>query len=251
MTRLALLTLLGTVVVLGQQPALVIPHFADGGGWRSSVAVFNSFDGDAVHVSIVFHSDSGEVVSVPVNNYGVIRSLEIDLAPQSSIFLETLGTAPNVQVGWVEVAQRTGGVPVKGYAVFRQTVPGRPDFEAVSVGMRAAGTMTFPFDNTGGLVTSFAVVNLAPATCTIAVSPIYDEFGNPVTTEKKLVGSLYANGHISFISTDKIPELANKRGYLTMAPLLACGAGGFATVGLRFNPSGPFTSLAPLNVSTQ
>jgi len=231
------------------QPSLIIPHIADGGSWQSTVAVFNSFSVDPARVSIAFRGDDGGLLTLPIKNFGAISSLELELPSQGAVFLETSATNANAQTGWAEVTQLTGNTPVRGYAVFRQRVAGRPDFEAVSMGLRAADSLTFPFDNTSGFVTSFAVVNVAVAACGVSVSAIFDEFGNSLTARPKLIGNLVSHGHVAFVSTDKIPELVNRRGYLTVNsdPLLGCTA--LAALALRFNPSGPFTNLLPLRMS--
>lgn len=246
MTRLPILALFAVVVAFAEPP-LIIPHIADGGGWRSTVVIHSS--SSLARLLITFRGGDGQKIAVPVTNFGTVSSLEVEMTAASSIYLETSGTASNVRVGWVEVSQLAGAAPVRAFAVFRQSVPGRPDFEAVSMGARPSDSVTFPFDNTNGLATSFAVVNTAPAACTITVSPIYDEFGNLLSTEQKVIGHLLANGHSAFVAADKIPELANKRGHLTFGPILGCGSGGVAVLGLRFNPSGPFTNLPPLGTS--
>ena len=246
MVRLSAFILLTTALVYGQQPSLIIPHVADGGGWKTTIAVFNSFNGIPTRLSIVFRGPDGDKVALPVNNFGIRSSIDIDLEPSRSLFLETAGAGANVQTGWVEVQQFSGNEPVRGFAVFRQSIPGKPDFEAVSMGMRAAAFMTFPFDNTSGMATSFGIVNLASSACTIDVAPIFGESGVPVTPEIKLIGNLLPNGQISFLSTDRIPEMSNRRGYLTFRPHNSCAPGGLAMLALRFNPSGPFTNLLPL-----
>ena len=249
MLRTLALGLFASALAFGE-PALVIPHVADGGGWRSTVAIFNGFSANISRVQINFRGDDGIKTPFSITNYGTVSSLELDLMPESSVYLETSGVSPTARMGWVEVVQLAGTPPVRGFAVFRQTVPGRPDFEAVSMGIKPAGTMTFPFDNTNGFVTSFAVVNLSQGSCTLGVAPLFDEFGTKLAAEHKLIGNLLANGHMAFVSTDRMPELTNKRGYLTFIPEVSCGVGGFAVLGLRFNPSGPFTNLLPLSMAT-
>lgn len=249
MQKLLALGLFCTALAFGEA-TLVIPHIADGGGWKTSIALFNGFSGETVRVSIIFRSGDGLRAAFPINYFGTVSSLDLEMAAASSLYLETSGTRGDVQVGWVEVTQLNGTGPVRGFAVFRQTVPGRPDFEAVSLGARTAGSMTFPFDNTAGFATTFAVVNLAQSACGIAVITVFDEFGNSLSTEPKVVsGNVLGNGHSAFVLSDKFPDLANKRGFLTLRPFLSCASGGFAAVGLRFNSSGPFTTLMPLNVA--
>lgn len=248
MKKLLALASFSAALAFGQS-SLIIPHIAAGGSWKTTIAVFNTFSTGITRVSVIFRGDDGQKVVVSVNGYGNVSSVEFDMMPHSSVYLETLGTRPEVQVGWVEVVQLTGTTPVRGFAVFRQTVPGRPDFEAVSPGMRAAGEMTFPFDNTSGFANGFAIVNLAAGTCTVGVTAIFDETGRSLIGEPRMIGTLYGNGHVSFVATDKIPELADRRGYVTFKPLIACGDGGMAMLALRFNPVGPFTNMLPLNLT--
>lgn len=250
MLRSLVLTLVVVCLPAGAETSpLAIPHFADGGGWKSQIAVFNTFGVDFAHVVIQFRGPEGQKVAVPLAQYGTVSSLDVELGTQRSLFLETSGTGAVVQTGWVEIIQISGSTPVRAYAVFRQTAPGRPDYEAVSSGMRAAASITFPFDNTGGLVTGFALVNLGVSGCAVGVSPIFDEAGNALASQPKVAGNIAANGHTAFVATDRIPELAGKRGYLKFYSLFGC-SGGIAAVGLRFNPSGPFTNLQPLSTDT-
>ncbi len=244
---LAVLTGLAAALAAEISP-LAIPQFADGGGWKSTMAVFNTFGVDAARLRINFRNREGQIVPVPLEGYGPTGSLEVELPTQRSLFLTSTGAAAVTQSGWVEIVQLSGSTPVRAYVVFRQVVPGRPDFEAFAVGMRAAAGMTFPFDNTDGLVTSFAVVNLGVSDCAIGVSPIIDEAGNSLSTPGRVAANVAPNGHAAFVSTDRLPEIAGKRGYLKFYPAFGC-TGGIAMVGLRFNSTGPFTNMSPLEVN--
>jgi hypothetical protein len=241
---------LTATAALAETSPLALPQFADGGGWRSSLVIVNTFGVDSAHIVINFRGQDGRRVVVPLEGYGAISSLDVHVPIQSSLYLETTGTSPVAQSGWVEIQQKEGSNPVRAYAVFRQSVPGRPDYEAVSVGMRAAAGMTFPFDNTAGFVTSYSLVNFGLSDCTVGVSPIYDEGGTALASRPRVAANVAANGHIAFVSTDRMPELAGKRGYLKFFPMFGC-SGGIGALGLRFNPNGPFTNLLPLVVDPQ
>ncbi len=244
--RLLTLSLAAAALAVAQQPSLIIPHIADGGGWKTTVAVY-SFSN--ARVTVTFRASDGSKLTLPINNRGLVSSLDVDMAPSTSIYLETSGSQPDVRVGWVQVDQPEGHTPVKGFAIFRQSVAGRPDFEAVSIGMRGSDSITFPFDNTNGFATGFAIVNLGSSDCTVGAGPIHDEFGTALTAETRMTGAFPANGHGAFLITDKMPELANRRGYLVFNVQGGCGPQGIAMVGLRFSPSGPFTNLLPLRTA--
>ena len=246
MTKVASLAILTAGLALAH-PSIVVPQLADGGGWKSTIVVVNTFSLETAHVFLMFRGSQGTRLAFPLENYGLVYSLELDLPPQGSVFLETTGASPGVQAGWMEVRQSTGAVTVKAFAVFRQAVPGRPDFEAVAPGMRVFDSVSFPFDNTNGFVTGFAAVNLANADCTLSAVAMFEESGRSLSTQAKLVAGLAPHGHAAFVSTEKLPELANKRGFVTFsATTLACAPGNLAMLALRFNPSGAFTNLLPL-----
>jgi hypothetical protein len=252
MTKIVLLALLTAALGFGRRPPIAIPQVADGEGWRTTIVVVNTFSLETAHISILFRGSTGARISFPLENYGVVSSLELDLPPQSSVFLESTGISSRVQSGWAEINQTTGAIPVKAFAVFRQMVPGRPDFEAVAPGMRGGESVIFPFDNTSGFATSFAAVNLSINDCSLGVSAMYEESGRALAVQPKLVGNLQPNGHLAFVSTDLIPELANKRGFLSFNfPTLACPEGTIVMMGLRFNPSGAFTNLLALSEPPQ
>jgi hypothetical protein len=249
MTRAAVLTLLASTLAFAETP-LSIPHIADGGGWRTTVSIFNLFAPDPARIIVKFRADNGTLMDVPILDYGLVRSLELQLSADTSVYLETAGTPPNVRVGSVEITQLSGSSPVRAFAVFRQSVPGRPDYEAFSLGMRAAAGITFPFDNTGGFTTSFAASSLATSNCSVSVSPMRDESGISLAPAPRAVFNLLPGGHTSFIATDLMPELAGRRGYLQFYPSFGCGSGGIAMIGLQFNSSGPFTNLVPLTATS-
>ncbi len=238
----------GFAVVGLAQPPLVIPQIADGGGWTTTIVLLNNFTLNSARVEVTFRGGDGRKLAFPLQNYGAVNTMELELGSQTSTYLETAGLNPVPQVGSVQVNQLSGGSPVKAFAIFRQVVPGRPDFEAIAPGMRPADFFTFPFDNTNGSTTSFAVVSLSLSGCAVSVSAIFDETGVQLTSGPKLLVDLNNNGHTAFASTDRLPEMASRRGHLTFAvPPLGCAPGGLAILGLRFNATGPFTNLLPLS----
>src|SRR5262245_3184204 len=92
----------------------------------------------------------------------------------------------------------------------------------------------FPFDNRNGFATGVAIVNVGSA----GVVPITvrDSVGTVLLTDNVAFGSAT---HISFSLTDRYPGLAGRVGTVEIGSPTA------AVLGLRFNPSGSFTSVPP------
>jgi hypothetical protein len=93
------------------------------------------------------------------------------------------------------------------------------------------------YDQVNGFTTGLALVNPGAAAVTLSV------------TIRDTSGTIIGNGSVtlppfshqaSFIA-ERFPITANKRGSVVID-----GTAGFSVLGLRFNPSGTFTSFLPL-----
>jgi hypothetical protein len=134
--------------------------------------------------------------------------------------------------GYVSVALPSG---VTGYGVFRQSVPGQQDQEAVPVSGTDATTSTLLFDDTN-YTTGVAVVNLASVSTTISVTA-YGNQGNVIGTSSI---PLAANAKTAVVLRD-LTGLAAIAGTLGSVDFSA-PIGNLAVLGLRFNGLA-FTSI--------
>ena len=114
-------------VQTAQVTSFAVPQFTFGGGWYTALYFANTTNLVA-HIQVSFYGDAGTPLAVPLVGIGSVASQSIDINPFSTVILEAPDTGGVNQEGWAEVTLPTG---VTGYAVFRQTVPGRPDQEAV------------------------------------------------------------------------------------------------------------------------
>src|SRR5258708_6647336 len=107
----------------------VIAQFVDGGSWKTSM-YFVNLESHTVSFQVLFFDDLGNDLSVPVVGQGVVRGLNITLDSAGSIEFETSGNASSLTQGWALLSQSTND-SVGGMAIFRQSVAGRADQEAV------------------------------------------------------------------------------------------------------------------------
>ncbi|MCC6342568.1 MAG: hypothetical protein IT166_10230 [Bryobacterales bacterium] len=89
-----------------------------------------NLENHAVTFQVLFFRDNGTDLIVPLVGQGPVRGMNITLGTAGSVTFETTGTSAALSQGWALLSQSTNDT-VGGLAVFCQSVPGRPDFEAV------------------------------------------------------------------------------------------------------------------------
>jgi P pilus assembly chaperone PapD len=210
----------------------VLPQLAFGGGWYSAL-YFTNVTGSAVSFPVDFVSDAGEPLTVP--SVGG-TSTQVNVAAHGTAIIE----APNVgslSEGYARFSLPTG---VYGYGVFRQSVAGRADQEAVVPFSDAAATSnTLTWDETN-FVTAVAIVNPSSTTETVAVT-LWDENGNIIGTSSS---PLDPNSKTE-TTLRTLPGLSGMTGQRGSAQFTAPG-GNVAVLGLRFDVAA-FTSIPTTN----
>ena len=166
----------GTTVSGVAEPQLVqvvLPQFVFGGGWYTAL-YFTNTNNSSVSFALSFIGDNGTALSVP--SLGG-TSTNINLAPHGTTVIE----APNI--GLLNQGYVSFGLPagVVGYGIFRQSVPGNPDQEAVVPFSGATATSsTLVWDETA-FTTGIAIVNPSSIAATIAIT-VSDTNGTVVGT---------------------------------------------------------------------
>jgi hypothetical protein len=156
-----------------QNSAEILPQFCFGGGWYSAL-YFTNLTGTAVSFPVSFVSDAGTPLTVPALGGSATN---VSLGPHGTAIIE----APNVgslSQGYAGFTLPSG---VYGYGVFRHSVTGLPDQEAVVPFSAANATSnTLTWDETN-LITAVAIVNPSPTAATVAVT-LWDENGSTIGT---------------------------------------------------------------------
>jgi hypothetical protein len=212
--------------------AQILPQFCFGGGWYSAL-YFTNFTETAISFSVSFISDAGTPLAVPALDGSATN---VSLGPHGTAIIE----APNVGSlleGYAEFTLPTG---VSGYGVFRQSVPGLPDQEAVVPFSNAAATSnTLTWDETA-FTTGVAIVNPSSTATTVAVT-VWDVNGNIIGTSSI---PLPPNGktEAAMRTLPGLGGMAGQRGSAQFTVLV----GNVAVLGLRFGATA-FTSIPATN----
>jgi hypothetical protein len=210
-----------------QQFQSVLPQFVFGGGWYSAL-YFSNGTSNTVSFLVTFTTDNGTPMGVP----GVGNSKQVTLAPLGTAIIEAQNVGALTQ-GYASVTLPTG---VSGYGVFRQSVTGKPDQEAV-VGLKNANATSnfLTWDDTG-FTTSVAMVNPSTVTANVTIT-VWDVNGNVVGTSTQGLqpGTKVETAMRGFLG---LSGMAGQRG----SALFTVLSGNVSVLGLRFG-STAFTSI--------
>jgi hypothetical protein len=234
--RYVLLTVFVAGLSFGQPQTMIIPHIADGGGWQTTLVLTNTTT-TAGSASPTFYQ---EMTAGATQSWNLAlmeaATQNVQVPAGGTVFLHTPGTGAATSVGW---AQFTVSPGIVGYAIFTQRIPDRPDQDGTAPGGASAERILVPFDNTGGFLTSVALVNPTGQVEPVSVN-IQLETGEVSQTSI----SLPAQGHTAFALSTQIPATAGHRGLAEFYSTTTRGIIGssLSMLALRFNPTGAFTT---------
>jgi len=220
-------------------------HLADGQGWTSDI-ILMSLGSTPQCFSVQIYGNTGAPLAVPLVSYGTQSSVRICLQPLGSATLKSTGASSPLIEGWVLLGCDPmlsfcfggPGAPIAGSIVFRRSTPGQPDFEAaVPFDDNSVSHVALPFDNTNGFLTGLALTNPQKSQ-TVVTFVLHAEDGTQLFVT---AFSLGPRQHMSFVLPTTYPQTAGTRGVLEIT-----STSGVGVLGLRFNPTGPFTTLFPV-----
>jgi hypothetical protein len=213
----------------------VIAQFVDGGSWKSIITLINIDTAPGTY-KLSFYADNGSPMTIQTSD-GTGTTLTGTIPAGGSHVIQSAGTNATLSQGWALLD--AGTTNIGGTAIFRQSIPGRPDFEASLpiVTYVNASQYLLPMDNSTS-TTGVAIANpLSYTPMTIYVT-FKDEQGAQYLVDSFTLPAL---GHTAFNLVDRYPASAGKRGVVLFAtPNLALGL-----LGLRFGAQS-FTSVLPL-----
>ena len=210
-----------------------LTHIADGSGWKTTIVLVNPDPVNPISVSIGFKAglNTPPSRSLPLvgRSYTAGNTFSLIVPSGTSVTLESQGNPSDpLWMGWAEI---NPSGPLGGFAVFRGDRSGIESEGAVPMLSGTSAKFYMPFDNTGGVVTSVAMVNSGAN-----VNMVFrGESGSPAATS-----SLPLQGHTAFELTQPQFQIGGMRG---VAEFNSDGTD-LLGLGLRFNDSRrAFTSL--------
>ncbi len=244
-----------TIEPAGGPRRLVLPQIASGGSWKTQLNLINPSPSES-GVRIVFRTDAGEPLTVPVNltvrdgspmggaEGSRSRSEELTAAeisetipPWSSLHVGTLDEHAEAVVGWAEIIHPG---QVTGYAAFEHfKSPG----VLTDLLPALAPSFLLPFDNANGSQVGVALINGDTSSPAAINLTIWDSAWVRIGSE---AFDLPPGGHLSFMLAERHPATADKQGVLECRTAPDGRIGG---LGLQFDASGRFVSIPKLVTS--
>jgi hypothetical protein len=219
-----------------------VAQIASAGNWTTTFTLVNFGSTPAVAV-LNFFDQNGSPLLLPLSfpqpatpgPPAAIR-VPLSLGPGGTLIIQTTG--PNTQptqTGWAQLL--TNG-NIGGHAVFTQTVGGSTQEAVVPIETRKPDAFVLPFDNVSGYNTGVAVANTTAAQGNIAIT-IRDDTGTLLQSQTL---TLPAMGQTSFNLVTRYPVTVGRRGTVEFGTPVG---GQITVLGLRFNPTGAFSTVPP------
>jgi hypothetical protein len=206
----------------------ILSQFAFGGGWYSALYFTNS-SAASVSFTVNFIADNGTPLIVP--SIGSSSSM-VNLGPHATAILEAPDTG-TLNQGYVTASLPAG---VTGYGVFRQSVQGVPDQEAVvPLASSTSTSSTLSWDDTN-YTTAVAIANPSTAPVNISIT-VWNSSGAVIGTSSIPL----AVGAKTEAVLHNIPGLSGIAGNRGSAQFTV-NSGSVSVLGLRFNGAA-FTSI--------
>ena len=200
----------------------ILGQFAFGGGWYSAI-YFSNTGTSSVSFPVSFTGDNGLPLNVPSISGS---STTVTLGPGASAVIEALNAGPLNQ-GYVSMVLPIG---VTGYGVFRQSVPGATDQEAVvPLSYPGALNQTLVYDDTNAATTAVAIVNPSSISTTITIT-VEDTNGHVIgTSSPPVVLQPFSKTEAVLRSIPGLSGMANNRGIANFS----VSSGSVVVLGLR------------------
>jgi hypothetical protein len=172
----------------------VIPQFVDGASWKTIVTLVN-LDTTPTVYTLKFYADDGTSMVIQTTA-GTGSTIAGTLPVGGSQVIETAGSKSALSQGWTLLqSSNTAG----GSAIFRQSVPGRPDFEASLpiITYVNASRYVLPFDQINS-TTGVALVNPLSYTSATVYVTFRDENGTQFLVDRLSLGDLQHTAFSAF-----------------------------------------------------
>lgn len=191
--------------------------------------------------------NGGLPLAMDFKEFGRTASIDYSIPPRGTFTAETTGVASIVSTGFAIIIPDDATTDeIGGSAIFRYAVPGVIALEAaVSFSNLLQKKHTLFFDHRNGYASGLALVNPSP---TSSMTVLLDFFRNDGSWLMSTSISMSSLGHTSFMLTDEFPQLIGEVGSVEITGQAGTGdtQTGVMVLGLRANPTGPFTTLFPM-----
>lgn len=207
--------------------AVVVPHFANGGGWTTQILLVNPGD-TALAGNVEFRGEDGSLTAVVINGQSE-SSLAYAVPSHSSQRLVPDGSAVTATTGSVRIIPADGGAAPVPLVNFSYQPGGAVTVTQAGVPSTTGTAFRVYVESSGTIQSAFAVANngAAPATVQLEVTNLDGtSTGLPGPASQVLPGF----GHIAKFISDALPGMPGSfKGILR----ISTDSGAVSAIGLR------------------
>jgi len=227
-------------ITLASSVPVVIPHFADGGGWKTEVLLVNPTDSTLTGTIQFISEGSDGTGGIPIPVAGVLPSYSIPA--RSSLKVETSGLGTTTTTGSVLLTPLNGSSTASGSAVF-SLVTNAGTVTQSSISAQPAGSVFRMYvesraavDTVGAVDTGIGIANTSATAATVNLDLTSL---NGMMVQQTAIVTVPPSGHISRFLHELFPNLPTPfRGVLRInANTSQIVVAGLLT---RFNERGEF-----------
>ncbi len=220
-TAILLFSVSGFGQSLMESQELVFPHMAIGGIWESELTLMAQ-GAETSSGTMIFFTQNGEAMAISVNGGTPVTSVQYSLSLRSCQTFKFTSTG-ETRIGWVYVGNREGRGSINGTLTYRSRVGNLVTNEVGILPSRSISSAHFPFDNTNGNKTAYALACLK--TTSLVTFERYDEKGQFQDSASKSFGPWTQTARYVY---ELFPASSDTRGFLRIT-----GTNPFAMVALN------------------
>lgn len=224
----------------------IFPHLAIGGSWDTTIVLVN-LGTTTISFSQYFFDQTGTSMpvtfkSVPDGQITTSTGIGGTIGPATTVNLVLSDPGTAVKVGWSVLDYDSTATRLGGYAIFRQRVAGRPDFEAlVPLSSYADEAFVMPFDNLNGFATTIAILNPGANLASTVTAHIRDSNGVLLGSPQTI--TLGPGAQTAFSIPERFPASRDQVGSIYFEGT----TNRLSALGFRFNPGGAFATIPIMN----
>jgi hypothetical protein len=191
-----------TAIDPGTSP-VIVPHFADGGGWTTQILLVNPTD-SAVSGDVKFVDSSGSAATVTVSGQAG-NTFPFSIPPRGAQKIATDGTGTSTIHGSVRVIPTAGSVTPEALVVFSERTRGVTVAEA-GVPVRNGSRFRMYVEADAAMDSGIAVANTSAAQMPVTFE-LTDLNGLPVDGADPTALQIPASGQVAVLLSELFPSL--------------------------------------------
>jgi hypothetical protein len=236
---------------------LVVPDFADGGGWTTQLLLINPTD-VALRGTVEFRNNDGALTNVSIAGQAN-NMFAYAVPPRTSQKLATDGAAGSTTSGSVRISPSGAGPAPTPLIVFSNK-PGPATVAQAGVPAVSGSAFRMYAESSGNVQTAIAIANNGPVNGITVTFEVFNMDGSTAGLPPPASSNLQGYGHTATFLSDVFPNHSLPNPFRGIVRISTTSASGISVVGVRsrlnelndflFTTTPPVDETAPASAAT-